>query len=464
MNNPRVLFIEPHGAPSNVFAKFMTIPLLGPLYLGTIAKQAGFDVEILNENILRRDVSDAELEQADILCLSCITATVNHGKKIAQRYRNIRAAKKQPSKTIIGGIHASMIPQDVSSDFDHVVVGEAEHIITDILSGTIKEPIIYGEPVKDLDSLPIPDFTLLKNSSTMGIRPVMTSRGCPYDCNFCSVTEMFGRGYRSQTPERIFREIKDIRTHWVFFTDDHFAANTRRTDALLDIMIKNNFPRPWNAQVRTEITRKPEFVAKMRKAGCRNVYVGFESINPESLENMNKRQSVEDISRSISVFKKNSINVHGMFMLGNDPDTKETFKVTADFCKKSGIDYVQYTILTPLPGTRLYKQLEQEGRLLHKDWTYYDALHVVFKPKHMSPRELQKGMIDTFRDFYSYTRMLNEAINSAAHASRTVLQALHKKVYFPSIRPLKYKIAGRIILNAWVSKNGSYLDYLGGLT
>ena len=138
-DNKKILFVEPRGANSNVFDKYMTIPLLGPIYLATIADKAGYDATVINENILGREISSEELASVDILGLSCITTTVTRGKEIANEYRRIRKARGLESRTIIGGIHASMIPADVESHFDQIVVGEAENIILDVLSGKIKE-------------------------------------------------------------------------------------------------------------------------------------------------------------------------------------------------------------------------------------------------------------------------------------------------------------------------------------
>lgn len=449
------------GAPSNVFAKFMNIPLLGPVYLATIADRAGFEASVLNENIVQRKIRRDDLASVDILCLSCITTTVQRGEKIAQEYRNIRQAMGLEARTLIGGIHASMMPEDVAPYFDQVIVGEADKIILDVLCGNITDKIVYGEQLKDLDEQVIPDFKLVKDWEKITIRPVMTSRGCPYNCNFCSVTAMFGRGYRTRSVEHVMEEIMQYKTGRVFFADDHFTANIKRSDRLLDMMIEQGFDRPWSAQVRTEVTQKPELVAKMRKAGCNTVYVGFESVNPQSLIEMNKGQTLEDIKRSIKVFKDRDIMIHGMFMFGSDSDTSDIFETTSDFCSKNGIDYAQYTILTPLPGTELYAKLEKEGRILHKNWEYYDAMHVVFKPKNLTPRELQQGMIDCFSDFYSYTHAVNDALHTLVDTVSTVVKKLYKKKYFPSLYPSLVKFIGKGIVKKWVNINRSYLNYLG---
>ena len=456
----KVIFIEPKGVNSNVFAVFMSIPLLGPVYLATIAKKAGYNTQVLNENILGRKIKSSEIKDADILCITCLTSTIERGRQIAKKYKQINPN----GKTIIGGIHSSMLPNDVINDFDQVIIGEGENIILDLLSGKIKNKIVYGKPLENLDKVPFPDFKLVKKHYKIWTRPVMTSRGCPYNCNFCSVTEMFGRKYRFQSTDRVIKEIlRDKLGLKIFFVDDHFAANPKRTEELLDAMIQHKFNKYWSTQVRTEITKNPKLISKMRKAGCTAVCVGFESINPESLKEMRKNQTLADIKRSIKVFHDNGIRVHGMFMFGSDADTKATFRKTSDFCKDSRLDYVQYTILTPLPGTELYHKLEKENRLLHKKWPYYDGMHVVFKPKNMLPNELQQSAIDCFSDFYSYTNAINESLNIVADFTITSVKKLYTKAYFPTIWPPLLKIIGKGIIRNWVKYNKNYLKFLSKL-
>ena len=459
-NGINVVFIEPKGSMDNVFDKFMTIPMLGPLYLATIADQAGYNVSILNENILGRKVVKEDLEDVDILCMSCMTATVDRGKIIADKYKKLRKSMGRESWSIIGGIHASMMPEDVVDHFDQVFVGEAEEKILDLLSGKDRSKIVKGNRIADLDSTPIPDFKLLKNWESMRSWPIMTSRGCPYDCTFCSVTAMFGQSYRVKSVDRVLEEIKSYDHKWFFFVDDHFIVKKKRTHEILDAFENQKLNLRWSCQVRTELGRDPQLVRKMRRNGCRTVYVGFESINPKSLEEMNKRQTPDDIRRSIQVFRKSDINIHGMFMFGSDSEDKDIFRSTSEFCRKSGITTVQYMIMTPLPGTVLYKQLEKEGRLLHKKWEYYDAMHVVFQPRNFSTVELQKGMIACYSDFYSYTNAFNDGLNILFNSLVAIGKRIYSRSYLPSPIPAIMKIAGKHIVRSWVSNNKPYLGYL----
>lgn len=453
----KVIFVEPLGAPSNIFSKFMNIPLLGTIQLGTLAKNAGYNVTVINENILKRHINTSELLNADILCLSCITATIERGKQIAREYHQIRKAHNLTSHAIIGGIHASMLPFDPGSDFNQVVTGEAEQVLLPVLSGQIKDHLVKGSPLNDMDSIPISDFSLLNNYQKMTIFPVMTSRGCPYHCNFCSVTKMFGKGYRAQSIERVLDELHQLQKfnkNWIFFVDDNFTAVPSKTHSLLDKLIAYRFNFFWSAQVRTDAAKDIELVKKMYHSGCRVVFIGLESINAESLKCMKKNQDTDDIIKSIKIFQSNGIQVHGMFMLGNDPDTNLIFNTTSHFCKQNHLSYVQFSIITPLPGTEFYDQIETQGRLLHKNWNHYDGLHVVFKPKNMSPSELQSGMINCYKSFYSYSNAFVGFLMSIKNNSISTFQS-----FYPTIM----KCIGKSIVNRWTKLNKDYLHYLAHL-
>ncbi|HMA99706.1 MAG TPA: radical SAM protein [Spirochaetota bacterium] len=460
MNKKKIVFVEPTGANHNVFAKYMNIPLLGPVYLATIVANAGYNASILNENILKRQIKPAELEDVDILCLSCMTVTINRGREIAAMYKQIRKNKNLPAKTIVGGIHASMLPEDVKDDFDQIFIGEAETKIVDLISGKITDKIIKGDALHNLDRIPVSNFKLIKKWEKIDIFPVMTSRGCPFNCTFCSVTEMFGKKYRVNSVAKILEDIKPYNGKHVFFVDDHFVINKKRTNRIMDIIEKHNLKLSWSAQIRTEVSKDEKLIARMKRTGCSTVYIGLESINPASLKEMKKGQSVADIKRAIRVIQKQKIRIHGMFIFGSDSDHKDIFKLTTDFCRKMHLCSVQYMILTPLPGTVLYRQLVKENRLLHKNWNFYDAAHVVFKPKHFTALELQQGMIDSFNAFYSYTNALNDALNIMGDIPVTMVRKLFSRAYFPSPLSVSIKLFGKKIVKNWVKTNKPYLTYL----
>ena len=403
----RIVFIEPRSTEANVYSK-ISMPLLGPIYLGTILKARGHEVEIYNEDIFKPDYSKLE---ADLIGISILTSTAKRGYEIAAQFPR--------EKVIIGGVHASLLPEEAIKYARQVVVGEAEEMIADIAEGRITEPIVKGRPVKDLDSLPYPDFSLIKGDRSRCLAtPISTSRGCPYDCSFCSVTKMFGREYRFRSAENVMGELTDNNKKSIFFCDDNFAAAPRRTYKLLNLLLKNKI-KNWSCQVRCDVTRDDKLLDLMSKAGCGSVCVGIESINEKTLAAYDKKQTVAQIINAIKAFHKSKIKVHGMFVIGGGDDNIETVLETLKFVLKQKIDTIQMMALTPFPGTKIYEDLESQKRIFTKDWSLYDGQHFVFKPKLISAKELQLSVLKAYTEFYSLSRavslLLRLHLRNAAH-------------------------------------------------
>lgn len=388
----KIVFIEPRASTANVYSK-LHMPLLGPIYLGTILKNKGHEVNIYNEDI---EVPDYDRLKADIVGISILTSTAKRGYEIARKFPR--------EKVIIGGIHASLLPDEAVRFARQVVIGEAEGVISDIIEEKIRDQIVYGKPVENLDALPYPDFSLIKGFKAVPLlMPVSTSRGCPFDCSFCSVTKIFGRKYRFRSAGNVLKELVSRNTKSFFFCDDNFTANPKRTEVLLDLMLKNKI-NDWSCQVRCDVVKNKGLLNLMAKAGCKVVCVGFESINHKTLEAYQKKQTIEDIIAAIKSFHKKRIKVHGMFVLGSDNDNKMTVWDTFKFAVKQKIDTIQMMILTPFPGTKVHADLETENRIFTRDWNLYDGQHIVFKPKLLSARELQLNIINAYLKFYSLSR------------------------------------------------------------
>ncbi|MFC1853204.1 B12-binding domain-containing radical SAM protein [candidate division CSSED10-310 bacterium] len=457
----RVILVEPRGVQANVFTRYLTLPLLGPISMGSELNEMGMEVRIFNENVVGRDISLSELE-GDVLCLSTLTPTAERAYEIARHFK----ARNRQSRVIIGGIHASSVPEEASQFADHVVVGEGEQIIGDLIKYGSNEKVIKTERIADLEQLPLPDFSLLHQYQRVRITPVMTSRGCPFGCTFCTVTQMFGRRYRTISVDRVMAEVERSWNRNIFFYDDNFVVNKVRTDQLLERLISSRRKYKWFAQVRTDVTRDPDFVEKMARAGCKWVYVGFESINEDTLNAMQKNQSCEDIERSIRIFHRFGISIHGMFILGNDQDQRNVFQTTLKFCKKMKIESVQFMILTPFPGTETYSQLEAEGRLIHHLWQYYDGMHAVFEPKWMTAAELQVGMLRAFEDFYSLTRLLLDSFNTGIFliigGLNKISNLFHWRLSRRKFHFLIYLFARRIV-SKFKHFNREYIQFLSDL-
>jgi radical SAM superfamily enzyme YgiQ (UPF0313 family) len=399
-----VAFVEPRGS-FNSYGYFR-LPLMGSLCLGTILKNAEHEVLILRDNV--RSVYDKGKEKlherllrADVVAISVMTSTANRAYQIADAIRKI--APK--IKIIMGGSHVTYMPEEALEHSDLVVKGEGEEIILDAVNDRNLTGIIQAPPVKDLNEYPIPDFSILGDQDRPPrATPISTSRGCPYDCVFCTVSSTFGRKYRFRDPELVLEEIKMRVSEGYkkfFFYDDNFAANRSGTKKILEGMAKLGTKLKWSAEARTNIAKDDELLELMARANCYKMLIGFESINPKTLENYNKRQTVEDVKDCINKLHKHGIGVHGMFALGSDEDDSNTIKDTVKFCHDTKMDSVQFAILHPLPGSRLYDMLESQDRIFTKDWDLYDGTHVVFKPSKMHPIELQEKFFWAWKKFYS---------------------------------------------------------------
>ena len=413
-----IVFFEPKNERLHVYSRY-ALPRLGPIILATMMRNIGYNADTYF--MKRKDIIALNLNP-DIIGISTITPTAPYAYKLADHYR------KKGIPVIMGGPHVTFLPEEALEHVDYVIMGEGEISFPKLIDslnkgGSLKDVPglawkehgrIYKNPLPppicDLDSLPSPDFSLLhmneirfKNSLFRRKIPVQTSRGCPFDCNFCSVTGMFGKKYRYRSTEKIIEELRkyDPRENVIFFYDDNFSANKKRTKELLQRMIDLNLKFNWSTQVRCDIAEDSELLDLMKKAGCNTLYIGFESIDPDSLKEMKKSQTVSDIKFAIKEIQKRNIHIHGMFVLGFDHDTPQKAKATIDFAIKNKIDTVQFMILTPLPGTVFFEEMKKQGRVLDKNWGTYDAHHVKFKPKNFSEWELQMTQIIAHTRFYA---------------------------------------------------------------
>ncbi|MBU1090280.1 MAG: B12-binding domain-containing radical SAM protein, partial [Candidatus Omnitrophica bacterium] len=330
----KIALIEPVSTEANVFSK-LCMPLLGPVYLGTILRNRGHQVQIYREDVYKPDYAKLD---ADLVGISILTSTAMRGYEIARKF------PKQ--KVIMGGVHASLLPEESLEFCRQVVAGEAEEVIADVVEGKIKDRIVAGRPVENLDSLPFPDFSLIKGYRLPSwIAPVSTSRGCPFDCSFCSVTKMFGRKYRFRSAESVMREVASVNTRQLFFCDDNFTAHPMRTRRLLELMLKVKHKiRNWSCQVRCDAARDESLLNMMAEAKCSAVAVGFESVNSKTLKSYDKKQTIEEIINAIRSFHKSKIKIHGMFVLGSDDDSEKTVWETLRFALKQKIDTIQMSI------------------------------------------------------------------------------------------------------------------------
>ncbi len=418
-NDMRITLIEPRAPGVHVYAKFK-LPRLGlPLLGALLERELNIRPTIYFQEL--GGIDWTEVASSDLVGISTITPTA------PEAYSVLREVKKRGDiPVVMGGPHVTFLPEEaLRMGADFVIRGEGEYSFLELVKrlregrrdledipglsfrdgeSFFHNPVIPR--VDDLDSLPWPDLTLIHNWERIRILPVMTSRGCPYNCKFCSVTKMFGRRYRFRNTEDVLAELETLHRRnpkaTIFFYDDNFTANVSRTKELLRGMLERGIKVRWTAQARVDVIRDGELLELMRDSGCLFLYLGLESINPQTLKSYRKEQTVQDIAEAVKVLHAHGIKVHGMFVLGSDEDDVKTIRETVRFARSLKIDTVQFLVLTPLPGTETYEELRTQGRIIIEDWSKYSGHHVVFAPRNMTPYQLQKeGSIRSMRRFYS---------------------------------------------------------------
>jgi radical SAM superfamily enzyme YgiQ (UPF0313 family) len=366
-------------------------------------------------------VDMTEVLSADIVGISALTSTA------PPSYRLAATVREAGVPVVLGGTHTTFLPDEGLDHADYVVRGEGEFAFPELAEAIERgrgfegiQGLSYwrdGQKVHnperprlaDLDRNPIPDFSLMVGYGRRRIASVATSRGCPFPCTFCSVPGMYGSSFRTHSIGRVIEELKGhAGTPYIFFADDIFTANPKRTKDLLARMIAEGITPEWGAQVRTETVNDDELLTLMRRSNCFNVFVGFESINPKTLRLFKKKQDLAKIQRAIDKFHDHGIKIHGMFVVGSDEDDVETIYQTARFARDNHIESVQLLILTPCPGspdwTTVYSQGKKE--IVSHKWELYDGHHCVHQPRKISPYELQIAAMKATEQFYSWGAIL----------------------------------------------------------
>jgi radical SAM superfamily enzyme YgiQ (UPF0313 family) len=418
----RITFIEPAAPGFHVYS-FVKQMRLGLPLLGAMMTARGHEVRVYAESLSEVDWDD--VLSSDLVGISTTTSTAVRAYRYAQRVRDAGVP------VIMGGPHVTFMAAEALDFCDYVVRNEGEETLVELVAylqgnGALEDikglsyrnadgQVVHNEDrplLTSLTDLPWPDMSLVVGGEKIHPTPFLASRGCPFDCEFCSVVMMFGRRVRVIDPEAVVKEIKRLQPKKIFFYDDNFFISKRRGRELLRLMAKEKVNAPFFAQIRVDSVCKngvvdQELLDLMWEAGCRIVYLGLESINPETLKEYHKESSVDDMVGGLAALHKRGIHTHGMFAFGGDSDTVDTLLASADFASENGLNSVQFLALTPLPGTRQTAQFEAEGRIFTKNWSLYDGHHVVFWPKNMTPYELQLVLLEAHKRFYTGRRIFS---------------------------------------------------------
>jgi radical SAM superfamily enzyme YgiQ (UPF0313 family) len=400
---PRLLLINPaneHKGLGNIQATAW--PPLNLPYIAALTPRH-YDIEVLDENI-----EPFQVRPADIVGITAYTSTVHRAYTIARTFR----ARGVP--VVMGGIHVSMLPDEALAHCDAVVIGEAEsvwpQVLADFEAGTLKPR--YSGAWSDLQDLPIPRRDILKNPYYRW-GSIQTSRGCPMNCSFCSVTAFNGHRFRRRPLDQVITELKQVPQRLVLLTDDNIIGYGRQ-DAdwarrFFEQILREGIRKYFFAQVSLNFGEDPHLVRLAYRAGLRVVFVGMESINPASLRAYHKSVNLQRLEQNryrelIQTIRGNGIALLGAFILGGDEDTPAAFPATLDFIRTSGIDILQVTKPTPLPGTRFWHDLQAEQRIFLQnypdDWSQFRLTKMVFVPRRMSVEDVYEGFTYLRDQFY----------------------------------------------------------------
>jgi radical SAM superfamily enzyme YgiQ (UPF0313 family) len=366
------------------------------LALTTLAALTGddWDVSIIDENAGPLDFSDLP----DLAAISVMTPLAKRAYEIADSFR------ANGVLVVLGGIHPTMRKDEAKTHADAVVIGEAEKIWPQVLSdfkrGKLK-PIYSALDFCSLDGLRFPKRELLNKKAYFFINTIQTTRGCPFDCEFCSVTSFYGRTYRVRPVEEVVREVEHMRGGFVFFVDDNIVGKHAYAKELFRALVPLNVK--WFSQASLSIVKDGELLDLAQRSGCKGLFIGFESLSQEALKAMGKSANrVEEYKEAIKILHNHGIGIQGSFIFGTDQDDQSVFSDILRFIEKTHIEAALFSVLTPFPGTRIQKVLSQQNRILHTDWEKYDMNHVVFRPKKMSPKQLQDGFNWAYKKLYGY--------------------------------------------------------------
>jgi radical SAM superfamily enzyme YgiQ (UPF0313 family) len=351
-------------------------------------------------------------ERVDLVGIGALTAQAPRAYQIAREYR------RRGRKVVMGGIHASMCPEEALEHVDAVLVGEAEEIwpqiVDDARRGQLQRR--YQAPRQpDLSQLVIPRFDLLRHDLHMKLPfeamthlPIQTTRGCPFDCSFCSVVAYLGHRMRKKPVAHVIREIESVGPKKVLFADDNiigdpdYARELFRALRPLDIR--------FFCQMGTNLLKHPDLMDLAAEAGCSEALFGIESTNVASLRAVNKHHnrpaSYPELFRRL---RSAGILAHASVVFGFDEDTVESLRAFVDEALGWDVNYLLVNALTPLPGTRLYKEAQAQGRLLTSDWSAYDCFHPTIASKGITPVDLERSIWEAWERFFAPARIAERA-------------------------------------------------------
>jgi radical SAM superfamily enzyme YgiQ (UPF0313 family) len=359
------------------------------------------EVVVEDENVQRLHLDD----RPDVVGITVYTFLARRAYEIADHYR------ARGVYVVLGGLHVTGRPEEALAHADTVVIGEGDsawpQFLADFEAGHPAR-VYRADGAVPLDALPLPRRDLLDARRYLSTASVSATRGCPYHCQYCFNSVDGASQFRKRSVHAIIHQIealRDVRQCYIIFFDDNLTVDRKFARALCEAL--KGVGVRWRCAASIEVAYDEDLLRLMAESGCESLFIGLESVNMRSLVESSKLQNrVRDYEQLIRAIKRHNIMINASFVFGFDNDDPTVFQETLDFAVRNKIDSINFHILTPYPGTGLFKRLEAEGRILTYDWDQYDTGHVVFQPARMTVEELGRGYVWIYEEFYSWANIL----------------------------------------------------------
>jgi radical SAM superfamily enzyme YgiQ (UPF0313 family) len=387
--------------------------LFPPLGLATLAGYLRDDDDVRLQD---EHVEDLDLDRdVDLVGIEVYVTSARRAYAIADRYR------ARGTFVVLGGLHVTALPEEALRHADAIVLGPAEEawprLLDDLRAGRPER--VYRSRARTLTGLPSVRRDLVRRELYLVPNSIVVSRGCPHACAFCYKDGFFagGRSFYVQQVDAALAEIGRLPGRHLYFLDDHLFGNVPFATALFDGM--RGMGRLWQAAGTVDAVLRTGLLEKAVSCGLRSLFVGFETLGEEALRAHGKRQNLgRDYAAAIRRLHDHGVMVNASFVFGFDGDDPTVFDRTVEWAIAQGVETATFHVLTPYPGTALFRRMEAEARLLHRDWDRYDTRHAVFRPAGMSATQLEEGYWRAYRDFYRWGAILRGAATKPDLAGR----------------------------------------------
>ena len=351
-------------------------------------------------------------DQPDLVMIQVYITNAYRSYQIADHYR------AKGAYVILGGLHVTSLPEEAEKHADTIFLGPGEETFPQFLKNfrnkTPKKR--YFSAVRTLEKIPPIRRDLIKRNRYLVPNSIVVTRGCPHHCSFCYKDAFFegGKTFYTQLVDDALAEIDRLPGRHLYFLDDHLLGNAKFARRLFEGMKGMN--RVFQGAATVDSILRGDLIEKAAEAGLRSLFVGFETFSPENLKQSNKKQNLKkDYEAAVNRLHDLGIMINGSFVFGLDSDDQDVFKRTVDWGVNNAITTSTYHVLTPYPGTLLFKEMEKQGRILTRNWDLYDTRHVVYKTTHLSAEELKTGYDWSYKAFYSWNNIIKASLNHDSH-------------------------------------------------